>query len=110
MIEFIVEHFHTIYDEITLKYPELDDSIAKSIAVVGMLRTYQDVDNVKDMIKDGAFVKTYYNNASIEFSKSRSRGLSNSLLYNGKIKRECVNDKFEMVHTNKIIEGLVNDY
>lgn len=110
MIEFIVEHFHAIYDEITLRYPELDDSIVKSIATMGMLRTYQDVDNIKNMLKDRVFVKTYYNNASIEFSKSKSRGLSNSLLYNGKVKRECVNDMFEFVINTKNIEGLVTDY
>lgn len=109
-MEFIVENFQTIYDEVTLKYPELNDSVAKAITVIGMLRTYQDVDNVKDMLKDGGFVKVYYNNAKLEFSKSRTRGLTNSLLYNGKIKRECVDDKFNFVINASSIEGLVNDY
>lgn len=109
-MEYIVEHFQTIYDEISSKYPDLTDSIAKSIAVVCMLKTYQDVHNVMDMVKDYAFVKTYYNNAVLEFSKSRTQMLTNSLLYAGKIKRECVNDRFEFVISTKSIEGLVTDY
>lgn len=109
-MEYIVDNFNVIYEELSLKYPELSDSVTKSIAVVCMLRTYQDVDNIKDMLKDGAFVKTYYNNAAIEFSKSRSQMLTNGLLYNGKIKRECVNDKFELVINKRTIEELVNDY
>lgn len=106
--KFIVDNFNFIYDEFTLKYPKMNNLINKSIAIIFMLRVYEDVDNIKDMIKDNAFVKLCYNEASIKFNKSVSNMATNSLLVDGKLKNIYMNNKFEFSDQN--IEKLSNDY
>jgi methionine synthase I (cobalamin-dependent) len=110
MTDYIVENFQIVFDELSLKYSSLNNAIYKSIATMKLLRTYQDVDNIKDMLKDSAFVKEYYENAKEDFEESRKSKTTNSLLFNGKIRRERVDDNFNFVINNKSIEGLCDDY
>jgi len=110
MTDQTVTDFKLVYSSINSKFPELTDRMAKSIATARILKTYQDPDNILDMLKDGAFVNAEYVKAKTDFETSRSDGLSNSILYNGKIKRECVGDIFDLQHNKRIIAGLMSDY
>jgi hypothetical protein len=105
-----VNDFTLVYGAINSQFPELTDGITKSIATARILKAYQDVDTIMDCLKDNAFVVTYYNKAMSDFATSRSSGISNSILYNGKIKRECVGDRFDLQHNKRNITGLMNDY
>lgn len=109
-MDHLIENFRIVYDDFSTKYPEYKDVVGKSILIVRAFKVYQDVDNVQDVLNDGAYVRTQYDTALRDFEANRNNNVSNHLLYNGKYKRECVNDSFQMVLNKRNIEGLSNDY
>lgn len=109
-MEYIVENFSAVYNQIGLKYPKLNNSITKTIVATRMLKTYQDVDNIFDMLKDNEFVVRHFDNAHKAFSESVSKCATNVILNNGRIRLECFDDKIQMKNLRNIIEGFVNDY
>jgi hypothetical protein len=59
-----------IYEKVLKKYPEFNNKFALFYATINIIKTYQDVDNISDMIKDYAFVKQYYDGTCKEIQES----------------------------------------
>lgn len=105
-----MEEFNEIYNEFKKYYSSYTEDIAKTIVVLRLLKRYEDVDNIKDILKDGAFIKALYEDAQNTLREDKVNMKSNVILYNGKIKRECIDDNFNLLKTEKIFSGLQESY